>query len=204
MRNCRGSTTAAEPNTNPLNANFEKKEFQELWARINQKAVYRVEFDSAELVRKCVRALDSQLRVTPLQYTVQTGVQQDGLTDDQIKTGEGFQVTGTSTQQGGSVHSLVRYDLVGKVAEHARLTRATAAAILTGIEPKVFAQFKQNPEHFITEASRLIAEQKATMIIERLDYDAVTDRYLSTSHTYIGDPIPAFSRRWRHAPVSPS
>ena len=166
-----------KPKTNPLNANFEKKEFRELWARINQKAVYRVEFDSVELVRKCISALDSQLRVTPLRYTVQTGVQQDGLTDDQIKTGEGFQVTGTSTQQGGSVHSLVRYDLVGKVAEHARLTRATAAAILTGIEPKVFAQFKQNPEHFITEASRLIAEQKATMIIERLDYDAVTDRY---------------------------
>jgi type III restriction enzyme len=166
-----------KPKTNPLNANFEKKEFQELWTRINQKAVYRVEFDSSELVRKCIGALDSQLRVTPLQYTVQVGVQQDGLTDDQLKTGDGFQVTGTSTEQGGSVHSLVRYDLVGKVAENARLTRATAAAILTGIEPNVFAQFKQNPEHFIAEASRLIAEQKATMIIERLDYDAVTDRY---------------------------
>ncbi|MEG9883705.1 MAG: DEAD/DEAH box helicase family protein [Hyphomicrobiales bacterium] len=163
--------------TNPLNANFEKKEFQELWSRINQKAVYRVEFDSSELVRKCISALDSQLRVTPLQYTVQVGVQQDGLTDDQLKTGDGFQVTGTSTEQGGSVHSLVRYDLVGKVAENARLTRATAAAILTGIEPNVFAQFKQNPEHFIAEASRIIAEQKATMIIERLDYDAVADRY---------------------------
>ena len=166
-----------KPKTNPLNANFEKKEFQELWTRINQKAVYRVEFDSSELVRKCIGALDSQLRVTPLQYTVQVGVQQDGLTDDQLKTGDCFQVTGTSTEQGGSVHSLVRYDLVGKVAENARLTRATAAAILTGIEPNVFAQFKQNPEHFIAEASRLIAEQKATMIIERLDYDAVTDRY---------------------------
>ena len=35
-----------KPKTNPLNANFKKKEFQELWARINQKAVYRVEFDS--------------------------------------------------------------------------------------------------------------------------------------------------------------
>ena len=26
--------------TNPLNANFEKKEFQELWSRINRKAAY--------------------------------------------------------------------------------------------------------------------------------------------------------------------
>jgi type III restriction enzyme len=68
-----------KPKTNPLNDNFEKKEFQELWKRINQKAVYRVEFDSDELLCKCVSALDSQLRVTPLQYTVQTGIQGDEL-----------------------------------------------------------------------------------------------------------------------------
>lgn len=30
-----------KPKTNPLNANFDKKEFQELWARINRKAVFR-------------------------------------------------------------------------------------------------------------------------------------------------------------------
>ncbi len=166
-----------KPKTNPLNENFEKKEFQELWARINQKAVYRVEFDSAELIRKCVSALDSQLRVTPLQYTVQVGIQQDGLTDDQLKAGDGFQVTSTTTEQGSSVQSLVKYDLIGKVAEHVQLTRGTTAEILTGIQPSVFEQFNENPEHFIAETSRIIAEQKATMIIERLDYDAVTDRY---------------------------
>lgn len=166
-----------KPKTNPLNANFEKKEFQELWERINQKAVYRVEFDSDELARKCISALNSQLRVTPLQYTVQVGLQQDVLTDDQLKAGDGFQVTSTTTEQGGSVHSLVKYDLLGKIAENAQLTRGTTAAILTGIEPSVFDQFKKNPEHFIAEASRIIAEQKATMIVERLDYDAVTERY---------------------------
>jgi type III restriction enzyme len=166
-----------KPKTNPLNDNFNKKEFQELWARINQKAVYRVEFDSAELVRKCISALDSQLRVTPLQYTVRVGIQQDGLTDEQLRTGDGFQETNTATEWGGSVHSRVKYDLVGKVAENAQLTRGTTATILTGIEPSVFNQFKKNPEHFISEASRIIAEQKATMIIERLDYDAVTERY---------------------------
>src|SRR5690606_13560002 len=41
-----------KPKTNPLNANFKKKEFQELWSRINKKAVYRVEFESDELIVK--------------------------------------------------------------------------------------------------------------------------------------------------------
>ncbi len=166
-----------KPKTNPLNDNFEKKEFQELWARINQKAVYRVEFDSDELIRKCVNALNSQLRVTPLQYTVQTGLQGDGLTDDQLKAGAGFELTGSTTERGGSVHSLVRYDLLGNVAENTELTRKTVAEIFTAIAASVFSQFRENPEHFISEASRIIAEQKATMIIERLAYDGLSDRY---------------------------
>ncbi len=166
-----------KPKTNPLNANFEKKEFQELWARINQKAVYRVEFDSAELIRKCIGALDSQLRVTPLQYTVQVGVQSDGLTDNQLRSGDGFTVTSTTTEHRASIHSLVKYDLVGKVAENTQLTRDTAATILGRIEPVVFEQFTKNPEHFISEASRIIAEQKAAMVIERLTYDEVEERY---------------------------
>ncbi len=166
-----------KPKLNPLNENFEKREFQELWRRINQKAVYRVEFDSDELVRKCVSALDSQLRVTPLQYTVQTGIQGDGLTDEQLKAGDGFAVTGSTTERGGSVHSLVKYDLLGKIAENTELTRKTAAEILTGIQASVFGQFKENPEHFIAEASRIIAEQKATMVIERLAYDGLAERY---------------------------
>ena len=166
-----------KPKTNPLNENFDKKEFQELWRRINQKAVYRVEFDSEELVRKCVSALDSHLRVTPLQYTVQTGVQGDGLTDEQLKAGEGFALTGSTTERGGSIHSLVRYDLLGKIAENTELTRKTAAEILTGIQASVFGQFKENPEHFIAEASRIIAEQRATMVVERLVYDGLSERY---------------------------
>ncbi|WP_317976178.1 type III restriction-modification system endonuclease [Novosphingobium pituita] len=166
-----------KPKTNPLNANFEKKEFQALWSRINQKAVYRVEFEADELVRKCVSALDSQLRVTPLQYTVQIGIQADEIDDEQLKAGDGFAVTGTSTERGGSVYSLVKYDLLGKLGELVQLTRATVAEILTGIEPSVFGQFKENPEHFISEASRIIAEQKATMVIERLTYDGLTERY---------------------------
>ena len=166
-----------KPKTNPLNANFEKREFQELWARINRKAVYRVEFNSKELIRKCVSALDGDLRVTPLQYTVQAGVQQDGLTDEQLRRGDGFAVQEKTTEYGNSIHSVVRYDLIGKVAENAQLTRETAAAIFSQIQAAVFEQFRKNPEHFISEASRIIAEQKAAMVIERLAYDEVDERY---------------------------
>lgn len=165
------------PKTNPLNPNFEKKAFQDLWSRINQKAVYRVEFESSELVGKSINALEKELRVTPLQYTVQKGEQVNEVTDEDLKKGEGFKVSETKTEFGDSVHSMVKYDLLGKVAENVQLTRKTVAEILTGIQAVVFDQFKQNPEHFISEVSRLIKEQKATMVIEKLAYDEIEDQY---------------------------
>ena len=166
-----------KPKTNPLNNNFRKKEFQALWSRINRKAVYRVDFESDELIRKAIETLDSHLHVTPLQYTIHAGEQASTITDQQLKSGESFRVTETTTEYGSAVHSDVTYDLIGKIAETVQLTRKTVAEILSGIQPAVFDQFRNNPEHFITEASRLISEQKATAIIEQLSYDEVEDRF---------------------------
>lgn len=162
---------------NPLNqANFERKEFKELWERINRKAAYTVHFDSDELVRKCVATMDKELKVTPLQYTVQRGEQCDGATPEDLKRGAAFEVSSTQTlAHQASVHSAVRYDLIGNIADGTQLTRRTVARILTEISPATFALYRMNPEDFIAGACRLINEQKATVIVERLTYDPIGD-----------------------------
>lgn len=167
------------PKKNPLNDNFDKKEFKALWSRINRKAAYSVRFDSAELVGKAVAEMNQHLRVTALQYTVQRGEQADITTPDALKAGQGFVLKATETESNReySVHSAVKYDLVGKLAEGTQLTRRTVVDILKGLNVAVFAQFKTNPEHFIAEARRLINEQKATMVVEHLAYDPVEERY---------------------------
>ncbi|WPL16333.1 type III restriction-modification system StyLTI enzyme res [Thiorhodovibrio winogradskyi] len=168
---------ARKPSTNPLNQNFDKRAFQELWRRINQKAVYRVDFDSEELIKKSVPILNKELRVTPIKYLIQRGTQVESMTDDDLRAGRSFKVGESLTETGASAHSAIAYDLLGKIAEAADLTRQTVARILTEIEPSVFAQYRQNPEQFITEATRLIREQKATVMIERLTYDAINEHY---------------------------
>ena len=166
------------PKKNPLNSNFDKQEFKELWNRINRKAAYSVDFDSAELVKKAVAELDKSLRVTPLQYTIQTGEQAAQVTYDGLKDGEAFVLKATETEKNvHSIHSAVKYDLIGKIADGTQLTRRTTADILKAISVAVFAQFRTNPESFIAEAVRLINEQKATMIIEHLAYDPVEDKF---------------------------
>ncbi len=166
------------PKKNPLNANFDKQEFKALWNRINRKAAYSVEFDSDELVQKAVKEIDASLRVTPLQYTIQHGEQAAAVTYDGIKDGNAFELKATETEVNrNSIHSAIKYDLIGKLAEGTQLTRRTVAEVLKGINVAVFAQFRTNPESFIAEAIRLINEQKATVIIEHLAYDPVEDKF---------------------------
>jgi len=158
--------------TNPLNANFEKKEFKELWNRINHKAAYSVHFDSSELIRKCAYTLNRELRVSPMQYVIKAGEQLDEISKEQLESREGFEVVETSTEYNThSVHSAVPYDLIGKISGNTQLTRKTVSQILQAIEKSVYNQFRINPEEFISKASRLIQEQKATVIIEHLSYD---------------------------------
>lgn len=174
-----------KPKKIPFNeANFKKREFQELWGRINHKAVYQVEFDSAELIKNCIHALDTSLNVTVMQYLVESGKQVVGLEVEQLEAGTGFKVSETKVEHSAvSAGSTVKYDLLGEIAEKTQLTRRTCAAILTRINPGTFAKFKQNPEQFITEAARLINEQKATVIVEHLAYDPLDHRYDSSIFT---------------------
>lgn len=169
------------PKKNPLNNNFDKTEFKALWNRINRKAAYTVKFDSDELIQKSIATLndkDRGLKVTPLQYIVQKGEQKTLVGYEDFKKGDGFEIRETETERNkNSIHSSVHYDLIGKIVEGTLLTRRTVAAILKGMNNAVFAQFKTNPESFISEAIRLINEQKATMIVEHLAYDPVDDRY---------------------------
>ncbi len=171
--------------TNKLNDNFHKKEFQALWNSINKKATYTVKFDTAELVKNSIEALNKDLQVTKLQYTVQRGEQTEQATYEAIKTGEAFKLESSETQSfNHSVHSTVKYDLIGKIAEGTKLTRQTVSQILGGMEKRAFEQYPTNPEDFIVKACILINEQKATQIIECISYNPTNKVYDNAIFTH--------------------
>ncbi|MCM1439285.1 MAG: DEAD/DEAH box helicase family protein [Roseburia sp.] len=181
---------------NALNDNFYKKEFQTLWNYINHKYAYTVEFDSEELIRKAIAHIDEKMFVAKLQYTVTTGEQSKDWDSEKLKNGAGFVAEESKTYTlERSEGSLVKYDLVGKIAEGAKLTRRTVARILAGIRPYTFAMFKNNPEEFITKAIRLINEQKATMIVEQIIYNRTEGTYDSAIFT--AEKNTDFSRAYR-------
>lgn len=189
-----GNATATP--SNELNDNFYKKEFQTLWGFINHKYAYTVSFDSKELIKKAIAAIDNELHVSALQYTVSGSEQKDDMTADEIKSGSSFKGVSSSTHALKHYEtSQIKYDLVGKVAQGTVLTRKTAAEVLKGINPHKFSMYKHNPEEFISKVIRLINEQKATMIVEHISYDRIEGDYDSSiftaeKHTSINKAIP--------------
>ena len=174
----------AKVKDNPLNENFAKKEFQALWKQINRKYAYTVSFDSEELIRKAVNHINEKLFVSQLLYTTTIGRQKAEMDEYELDRGDSFGGTKTRTQAlrhaGGSQ---IKYDLVGKIASGAVLTRRTVVAILKELREDKLYMFKNNPEEFISKVIKLINEQKATMIVEHISYNQIDGEYDSAIFT---------------------
>ena len=169
---------------NPLNDNFYKEEFKRLWNLIQHKYAYTVEFDGEELARKAIVHIDDKMFVTRLQYTVTTGQQERDFTAAKLKSGDAFVAEKSQTYMlDRGAGSSVKYDVIGKIAEGAKLTRRTAAHIVAGVRPTVFAMLQNNPEEFIAKAIRLINEEKAAMIVEEITYNRTEGVYDSAIFT---------------------
>ena len=169
---------------NKLNDNFMKKEFQELWRRINHKYAYTVSFDSDELIGKAVGAIDNELEVTQLSYVVTRGEQKANVSLEDMKSGNMLRLKESATEKlDTDIVSNVRYDLLGKISCATRLTRKTVATILSKIRPLKFSMYKANPEEFIRKVTRLILEQKATIIVEHISYNRIEGKFDSDIFT---------------------
>ena len=169
---------------NKINDNFYKKEFQALWNLINHRYAYTVEFDSNELIHNAIAAIDASLYVTELTYTVSVGEQKSEIDAEELKNGVAFRTAKTRTDKLRTAASdTLKYDLLGKVVANTLLTRKTVAAILSGIHPQKFAMYQKNPEEFINKVSRLINEQKASLIVEHITYNLIDGNFDSDIFT---------------------
>ena len=144
---------------NPLNENWD--DFKELWERINKRYAYTVDFNGDILAQKAIFAIDNELNVARLSYTVTRGMQD----------GTEFRVEEAATKRlDRAKGGLASYDLIGKIADGTTLTRKTITAILSGISKDKLWLFAENPEEFIAKVVRIIDNQKASVIVNHIKY----------------------------------
>ncbi|WP_334103390.1 hypothetical protein, partial [Mesotoga prima] len=157
---------------------LEMDEFKELWNRINSKSAYVVDFNTDELVKNSIEAINNSLNVSQIYYRVEQGEMGEIEGREALEAGEAFaNVHAENIIAEPSVSTQIKYDLIGKVVTETGLTRSAVAAILTGIREDKFSLFRQNPEEFIIRVSNIINEQKATVIIEHITYNKLQEAY---------------------------
>lgn len=158
--------------------NFAKKEFQNLWKRINRRTYYQVSFETSGLVKKAIEELDEKLRVTEIRIVVEGGSM------DEIRDKESLEA-GVAMTQGKcrtihvteAVGKEVTYDLIGQLVTATGLTRKTIVEILKGIKPETFSMFKMNPEEFIIKTGLIINDCKALAVIQSITYEKLNDEF---------------------------
>jgi type III restriction enzyme len=159
------------------NANFKKKEFQELWNKINLKTIYEVKFDSTKLIEDSSILINAQLHISDRVYEVKTGELEDG-TQQQMKEGSLLKETGRKLQKSeDDLYTNAVYDIVGEIEEKTNLTRRTIVAILKSIKEEKFLLLRKNPEEFIAKCSKLINEVKASLIINNIVYHKIEAKH---------------------------
>lgn len=160
---------------------FAKREFQELWQRINRKTYYEVSFETEDLIRKSVVALDESLHVTEIRVSITQGQLEEIQTREELAEYRAMQQGATRTVRvEETVARGVRYDLVGELVQKSGLKRITIARILHGIKSQTFEMYRKNPEEFIIRAGNIINAQKASAVVEHITYHKLDQRYESS------------------------
>ena len=158
--------------------NFAKKEFQQLWKRINRRTYYQVNFDTSDLVRKAIGAVDRLLKVTEIRIVVEGGSLDEVRDRESLEAGVAMTQGSTRTiRVTEAVGGEVTYDLIGQLVSATGLTRKTIVEILKGIKPETFSMFKMNPEEFIIKAARIINDCKALAVIQCIKYEKLNDEF---------------------------
>lgn len=160
-----------------------KKEFKELWSKINSKSAYVVNFDTEELIKKSIREINLKLNISQLFSIVEEGELNQINSKEELKAGKAFANAHKKRENINTIDCYVKYDLVGKIVEQIGLTRKTVVKILKGIRIDKFEMFKANPEDFIIKISNMINEQKATVIIEHISYNKLDEVFSSDIFT---------------------
>lgn len=158
--------------------NFAKKEFQELWKRINRRTYYQVKFDTSDLVKKSVKAVDDLLKVTEIRIVVEGGSMENIRDKESLEAGVAMTQGNIRTiHLTEAVGKSVTYDLIGQLVSATGLTRKTIVEILKGIKPATFSMFKMNPEEFIIKTARIINDCKALAVIQCIKYEKLNDEF---------------------------
>ncbi|ACB83962.1 type III restriction-modification system endonuclease [Natranaerobius thermophilus] len=139
-------------------------EFKELWDRIKYKTTYNVEFDTEELIQECVEEIKKNLMIDKAKV-----IYTKGEVD--------ISAAGTVAEEKGRYAMVVDDakfrlpDIITYLQNETSLTRKTIVRILK--ESGKLYQFKNNPQKFMDEVSKIIKTKMRHLIVDGIKYEKI-------------------------------
>lgn len=145
------------------------EDFKELWDSIKDKTIYQVEFDSDELIKQCIKSLNSNLMKKSTSVTFEKAI----LTVDKGGVASEDRPDIITEQVRTEVKSLP--DIITYLQEETDLTRSSIVKILKGLEKGKIDFFKINPQAFIESCIEIINLKKRVFITDGIKYQRIGD-----------------------------
>jgi type III restriction enzyme len=141
------------------------EEFRALWDRIKHKTTYRVEFDNAELIKKCINALRDAPPITKTRLhwrSAELAIGRAGVVADET-----------------AIHAPVVLeeadielpDILTDLQDKTQLTRRSIHRIIT--ESGRLNDFLRNPQQFIEVADSIINSVKRLALVDGIKYQRI-------------------------------
>jgi type III restriction enzyme len=136
-------------------------EFMELWEKIRQKTTYRVQVDTDELIRRCVKdlqALPPIPKARIISQTAELDIQDSGVTHTEREM--------RTTEIQNSYEALP--DILDFISEEALITPATVRDII--VQSGRGKDFLNNPQAFLEKALDIIRDNRHALAIDGIKY----------------------------------
>ena len=153
---------------------FENDAFIELWNKLKQKTIYRINMNKDTLIEKCVKAISEmdQIGKTKIsKETVKLNIQKSGV--DYTSQGARFEETDTQ---------VLIPDIVGILAKNCKLTRDTIGQIL--LKSERLQDFVNNPQRFIEQTTEIINNVRANECIDGITYTKLPGKSYSFTELF--------------------
>lgn len=149
---------------------IDSKEFLELWEKIKYKTVYSIDFDSDELIQNAISSIRNMNKIDKVRIIGRKDEisRMDRITGLQIST----------LREGVKDYVSVQHklpDVITELQNRTNLTRKSIVQILIGC--KRLEDFKNNPQKFIEEVTKIILREMKLILRDGIKYYKMDDEY---------------------------
>ena len=141
---------------------LENEEFINLWNKIKSKTIYRLEFDSKELIRKSIEDIKNISKInSPRMFSSKNTI-------DNMARETGLEGKVVREDEDRLEYNIQLPDIITDLQNKTNLTRKTIIDIL--VNSKRLEDFKRNPQKYIEEVTKIIRKNLRLMVVDGISY----------------------------------